>query len=151
MPVIVYCKDEQRRLVFPCTSFDFLGFCFQARRVLNRQGRFFSGFHPAVSRKSLKRMGDVIRGWRFQRLSELSLDDLARWLNPTIRGWINYYGAFYPGVLKRFLWRLDHRIVKWARKKYRRIRGSNKRSTRWFKRLRANHPMLFAHWAFVYG
>lgn len=148
---IVYCKDEQRRLTYQHTSFDFLGFTFQARRVLNRHGRFFSGFHPAVSRKSLKRMGDVIRRWRFQRLSELSLEDLARWLNPTIRGWVNYYGKFYPGVLKRFLWRLDHRIIKWARKKYRRIRGSNKRSTRWFNRLRANHPMLFAHWAFVYG
>ena len=148
---IVYCKDEQRRLSYPRTSFDFLGFCFQARRVLNRRGWFFSGFHPAVSRKSLKRMGDVIRGWRFQRLSELSLDDLARWLNPTLRGWINYYGGFYPGVLKRFLWRLDHRIVKWARKKYRRIRGSNKRSTRWITRLRATHPNLFAHWEFVYG
>ena len=148
---IVYCKDEQRRLSYPCTSFDFLGFCFQARRVMNRRGWFFSGFHPAVSRKSLKRMGDVIRDWRFPRLSELSLDDLARWLNPTIRGWINYYGEFYPGVLKRFLWRLDHRLVKWARKKYRRIRGSNKRSTRWITRLRATHPNLFAHWEFVYG
>lgn len=148
---IVYCRDEQRRLTYPHTSFDFLGFCFQARRVLNRRGWFFSGFHPAVSRKSLKRMGDVIRAWRFQRLSELSLDDLARWLNPVIRGWINYYGEFYPGVLKRFLWRLDHRIIKWARKKYRSIRGSNKRSAKWFADLRANHPALFAHWAYVYG
>jgi group II intron reverse transcriptase/maturase len=148
---IVYCKDEQRRLSYPHTSFDFLGFSFQARRVLNRRGWFFSGFHPAVSRRSLKRMGDVIRSWRFQRYSELSLEDLARWLNPTIRGWINYYGEFYSGVLRRFLWRLDHRIVKWARKKYRNIRGSNKRSTKWFTRLRANRPTLFAHWAFVYG
>ena len=146
----MYCRDEQRRLTYPHTSFDFLGFSFQARRVLNRRGWFFSGFHPAVSRKSLKRMGDVIRAWRFQRLSELSLDDLARWLNPVIRGWINYYGEFYPGVLKRFLWRLDHRIIKWARKKYRSIRGSNKRSANWFANLRANHPTLFAHWAFVY-
>lgn len=57
---LVYCKDEQRRWSFPQTSFDFLGFCFQARRVRNRRGWFFSGFHPAVSRKALKRMGDVI-------------------------------------------------------------------------------------------
>lgn len=148
---IVYCKDEQRRLDFPHTSFDFLGFSFQARRVLNRRGWFFSGFHPAVSRKSLKRMGDIIRDWRFQRLSELSLGDLARWINPTIRGWINYYGGFYPGVLKRFLWRLDNRIEKWARKKYRRIRGSNKRTNRWISRLRMQQPMLFAHWEYVYG
>lgn len=148
---LVYCKDEQRRLPFPNTSFDFLGFCFQARRVRNRRGWFFSGFHPAVSRKALKRMGDVIRAWRFWRLSDLSLDDLARWLNPTIRGWINYFGEFYPGILKRFLWRLDHRIVRWARKKYRRIRGSNKRSRNWFGRVRRDHPRLFAHWEFVYG
>jgi group II intron reverse transcriptase/maturase len=148
---VVYCKDEQRRMEFPDTSFDFLGFCFQARRVLNRRGRFFSGFHPAVSRNSLKRMGDIIRKWRFQRLSELSLDDLARWLNPTLRGWINYYGEFYPSVLKRFLWRLDHRIEKWARKKYRSIRGSNKRTKRWLTCLQRRHPTLFAHWAFVYG
>lgn len=148
---LVYCKDEQRRLDFPHTSFDFLGFCFQARRVLNRNGWFFSGFHPAVSRKSLKRMGAIIRNWRFQRLSELSLGDLARWINSTIRGWINYYGGFYPSVLKRFLWRLDHRIEKWARKKYRSIRRSNKRTNRWISRLRVQQPKLFAHWEYVYG
>lgn len=148
---IVYCKDERRRLPYPETKFDFLGFTFQARRVWNPRGWFFSGFHPAVSRKSLKRMGDVLRSWRFQKLSELSLEALARWINPTIRGWVNYYGEFYPGVLKRFLWRLDHRIVKWARKKYRRIRTSNKRSTAWITRLRVRHPDLFAHWRYVYG
>ncbi|MGN8160596.1 group II intron maturase-specific domain-containing protein [Salinisphaera sp. SWV1] len=96
-------------------------------------------------------MGDVIRGWRFPRLSELSLDDLARWLNPTIRGCINYYGSFYPGLLKRFLWRLDHRIEKWACKKFRHLRGSNNRSLKWLARYRAHHPSLFGHWEFVYG
>lgn len=148
---IVYCKDEQRRSPYPDTHFDFLGFRFQARRVLNRRGRFFDGFHPAVSPRSLKRMGDVIREWRFQRLTTLTLDDLARWLNPTLRGWINYYGAFYPSILKHFLWRMDHRLEKWARKKYRRIRSSNKRTQRWFERLRTRRPRLFAHWDYVYG
>jgi RNA-directed DNA polymerase len=148
---IVYCKDEQRRLPYPHTSFDYLGFRFQARRVMNGRGWFFSGFHPAVSPRALKRMGDVLRRWRFQRLSDLSLEDLARWLNPTIRGWINYYGSFYPGVLSRFLWRLDHRLEKWARKKYRRLRHSRKRAKLWLARCRARHPHLFAHWGFVYG
>lgn len=148
---IVYCRDEQRRQDFPLTSFDFLGFTFQARRVWNPRGWFFSGIQPAVSRKSLKRMGDTLRDWRFQRLSEWSLSAIARRLNPIVRGWINYYGEFYPGILKRFLWRLDHRIVKWARKKYRSIRGSNKRSARWFVALRRDHPSLFTHWSYVYG
>ena len=32
---------------------------------------------------------------RIHRRTDLSLDDLARWLNPIVVGWINYYGRFY--------------------------------------------------------
>jgi hypothetical protein len=35
-------------------------------------------------------MGDTLRAWRFQRLSEWSLSAIARRLNPIVRGWINY-------------------------------------------------------------
>jgi hypothetical protein len=29
---------------------------------------------------------------RIHRRTDLTLDDLARWLNPIVAGWINYYG-----------------------------------------------------------
>jgi RNA-directed DNA polymerase len=31
---------------------------------------------------------------RIHRRTDLTLDDLARWLNPIVAGWINYYGRF---------------------------------------------------------
>ncbi len=49
---IVYCKDANRRGLYPNTKFDFLGYTFRARRSKNRWGEFFINFTPAVSNKA---------------------------------------------------------------------------------------------------
>ena len=36
---------------------------------------------------------------RIHRRTDLSLDDLARWLNPIVAGWMNYYGRFYRSAM----------------------------------------------------
>jgi group II intron reverse transcriptase/maturase len=43
---IVYCRDERRRQDIPLTSFDFLGFTLQARRVWNLGVGFSRAFSP---------------------------------------------------------------------------------------------------------
>jgi RNA-directed DNA polymerase len=44
---------------------------------------------------------------RIHRRTDLSLDDLARWLNPIVSGWINYYGRFYRTALDPLLKRVN--------------------------------------------
>lgn len=148
---LVYCRDGRRREDHPHTQFDFLGFSFHARTVQNREGKLFAGFGPAVSQKALRRMTQAIRSLNLNRSTSLTLADLADRLNPMVRGWVNYYGEFYPEPLKRFLIRLDLRLGRWARNKYKRLRGHKRRSWAWLKRCRENAPQYFAHWDFCFS
>lgn len=148
---LVYCKDGRRREEHLHTKFDFLGFSFHARTMRNREGQLFTGFGPAVSQKALKRMSQAIRSMSLNRSTSSTLPELARRLNPMVREWVNYYGAFYPEPLKRFLIRIDLRLGGWARNKYKRLRGHKRQSWAWLKRCRENLPQLFAHWDFCFG
>ena len=112
----------------PRPVFDFLGFSFHARTVQDKQGNLFAGFGPGVSRKALKRMNQAIRSLNINRSIHSKLPDIAVRLNPMVRGWIAYYGAFYPESLKRFLIRIELRLGRWARNKYKRLRGHKRRS-----------------------
>ena len=62
---------------------------------------------------------------RIHRRTDLSLDDLARWLNPIVAGWMNYYGRFYRSALYPLLRRVSIYLRRWAGKKYRRLRTYN--------------------------
>ena len=48
------------------------------------------GFNPAVSKDALKKMGATVRAWRLHRRTESSEHDLARLVNPVVRGWMQY-------------------------------------------------------------
>ncbi|MBC8727771.1 reverse transcriptase domain-containing protein [Paraburkholderia sp. UCT2] len=111
----VYCKDGRRRGEHTHTKFDFLGFSFHARTVQDREGNLFTGFGPAVSQKALTRMSQAIRSLSLNRSTSLTLSELARRINPMIRGGVNYHGAFYPESLKRYLVRIDLRLGGWAK------------------------------------
>ena len=148
---VVYGKDNRRQGNYPITRFDFLGFSFHARTIQDRYGNLFAGFGPGVSRKALKRMNELIRSLNINRRIQLNLSDLAAMLNPRVRGWIAYYGTFYPEPLKRFLIRLDLRLGSWARNKYRRFRRHKRRSWDWLKSIRASDPRLFVHWDYLFS
>ena len=91
----LYCKDTKRRDEAQHTSFDFLGYTFRGRRARGRRG-FFVSFSPAMSPNAKKAIGEQIRDWHLNRRSATDLADrLARAINARIRGWFNYYGAFY--------------------------------------------------------
>jgi len=93
---IAYCKDDDRRGEYEQTKFDFLGYTFQPRRARNRWGKFFVSFLPAISNKAAKSIRTTIREWRMVAIrTNQSLVDLARLVNPSVRGWMNYYGRYY--------------------------------------------------------
>lgn len=147
---LVYCKDNKRKGMYPLTRFDFLGFSFHGRTVQDRKGNLFTGFNPGVSRKSLKRMNESLRALKMYRNTQVTLPELAERINPMVRGWIDYYGAFYPEPLKRFLIRIELGLGRWARNKYKRLRGHKRRSWTWLKRYRATVPGMFVHWNYLF-
>jgi RNA-directed DNA polymerase len=151
---IVYCKDVNRRGDFPNIHFDFLGFQFRARKVMwvKPDRRIFSHtIQPAASPKALTRISREIRRWALHHRSDKSLAELAQMYNPCIRGWINYYSQFYRTQLRPTLQRIDAYVIRWARRKFKRLRHQTKGARDWFARLRRANPTLFAHWQLCHG
>jgi RNA-directed DNA polymerase len=145
---IVYCKDGKRRGSHEYTSFTFLGYTFQPRGARDKDGRIFLSFAPAISREALKKIGAQLRSWRLHQRTGQSFSDLARKINPIVRGWMNYYGAFYRSALTPFLQRINAYLMRWVRKKYRRLKGRRKAQQAW-QRVIKQYPRFFAHWAWV--
>jgi hypothetical protein len=56
-------------------------------------------------------------------MSHAELEDLAREFDPKIRGWVNYYGKYYPTALRRTFRCLNMRLVRWTQNKYKRYRA----------------------------
>lgn len=143
---IVYCKDEDRRGSYPSEKFDFLGFTFRPRRSKNRWGKHFINFTPAVSSKAAEAMRREMRGWRLHLRSDKVLEDLARMFNPVLRGWINYYGSYYKSALYPTFNQLNRILMRWATRKYKKLRGHRRRAMHWLGRIARREPYLFAHW-----
>ena len=142
---IVYCKDGKRRGSHVHTEFTFLGFTFRARGMRSKHGNVFTGFGPAASEDAIKKMNGQVKSWRLHRLTGHTIGEIAREINPVIRGWMQYYGKFYKSELYPLLYRINDYLVRWMRKKYRRVRPLKKAERAW-KRLMSQYPMLFPHW-----
>ena len=145
---VVYCKDTMRRRDSEHVSFDFLGYTFRGRTVLGRRSLFI-GCNPAMSTKATKAVSQKIRAWHLSRRSDTGLSDLAREINPQVRGWIGYYGAFYRSRLYLIALRIDQHLVRWAMQKYKRLRGRPERAWAWLEAVRQRQPALFAHWHLI--
>jgi RNA-directed DNA polymerase len=143
---IVYCRDGNRRGDHENTEFTFLGFTFRARKARNtRTGVNFTGFLPAVSKQALKRIGEQLRDWRLHRRTGSTSRQLADLINPVVRGWMQYYGEFYPTALRPFLRRINTYLLRWLRNKYERLRSVRKARQAW-KRFTEQYPRYFYHW-----
>jgi RNA-directed DNA polymerase len=143
---VVYCKDAHRTGSHEHERFDFLGYTFRPRLARSRSGGCFVSFCPAVADEAVKEIGHTIKRWRLHLRSGLTLTDLARAINPIVRGWINYYGRFYRSKLISLLRRIDDYLVRWAMKKYKRLRGHPPRARRMLANVHGRDPALFAHW-----
>lgn len=146
---IVYCKDSSRKDNYPKEKFDFLGYTFRPRLSKNRRGEFFVNFSPAISDEAGKSMRRVVRGWRIHRMSDKSIEDLSRIINSVLRGWINYYGRFYKSALYPIFDQLNCALKHWAMRKYKKLRGRQRRARYWLGRIARREPNLFVHWRYV--
>ncbi len=143
---VVYCKDSNRTGSHEHERFDFLGYTFRPRLSRSRAGEKFVSFIPAVSDDAAKAIRRRVKRWRLHLWSGQDLADLAQEINPTVRGWINYYGRFYRTELILTLKRINVYLVRWAMRKYKRLRARPQRANRFLAAIAKREPGLFAHW-----
>ena len=75
------------------------------------------------------------------RSPDHAIGQLARYM-----GWVNYYGRFYKSELYPLLRRINDYLVRWAKRKFKRLRGSYPRARQWLVRVARREPTLFAQW-----
>lgn len=145
---IVYCKDDDRRGDHEHTKFDFLGYTFRPRRAKNRRGKLFISFLPGVSTKAANSIRETIRSWRIgASRNNHSLEEIAQFVNPFVRGWVNYYAKFYPSALTPVLRSLERSLVYWVRRKFKRFRYHQRQAVHWLGRVAHKEPDLFVLWS----
>jgi group II intron reverse transcriptase/maturase len=128
-------------------SFDFLGFTFRPRYMAKRAGK--GGglwiFSPGISHKSEKRITATLRELRIFRWQSLTLAEVSRELAPMIRGWLGYYSLYCPSGMNGLWWRLNMRLIKWARRKFS-LATLGAAFVR-IQRICREQPHLFPHWS----
>ena len=71
---------------------------------------------------------------------------LADYINPVLRGWISYYGKFYPTRLKWLLEEVNGHLARWVMAKYKRYRRKLSRAYDWLGNISERERNLFYHW-----
>ena len=66
---------------------------------MDKYGRVYVNFSPAVSRDALKAMRQTVRGWHLQLRSDKSLAELSAMFAPILKGWHQYFGRFHGSAL----------------------------------------------------
>jgi len=143
---IVYCKDAHRRMRWAHTRFTFLGFTFRARTAKDKEGTCFTSFLPAVSDEAKNAIRAQIRKWRLHLCHSLNLHELANLINVTVQGWINYYGRYYVSELMHVLGHINDYLLRWAQRKYTRMRTKTTAARQFMRGAAMRQPDLFVHW-----
>ncbi|MBV8312440.1 MAG: group II intron reverse transcriptase/maturase [Planctomycetaceae bacterium] len=144
---IVYCKDGKRQRRYPNVTFDFLGYQFRPRVVRSsRNNELFCSFTPAVSPLALKAIRSTVRDLNIRQLTQRPLADIARMLNPLLRGWIGYYGRYNRAMLETMLRHVNLTLVGWVMRKFKRFEGRKVAAARFLEKLVRIQPSLFEHW-----
>jgi RNA-directed DNA polymerase len=147
---IVYCRDINRPAEYPVVQFTFLGYTFRPRKAVDKYGRVYVNFAPAVSREALRAMRQTIRSWHLQLMCDKQIGDLSRMFNPVLRGWRNYYGRFHGSAMDTVWKHLDAYLVRWLQRKYKSLARHKTRAWEALRRLSTAHPRAFVHWSLRY-
>ena len=124
-------------------SFDFLGFTIEPHWFRTKSGCQLMP-RSVISKQSVSSiLGKFKRVHKWRK----SIEELAKELNPVIRGVMNYYCKFWSYHTHNLWYQLNNRLKKWVKWE----KGMYKlASVRWLKKKYAERPNLFAHWKLVY-
>ena len=143
---IVYCRSDNNTERHENESFEFLGYTFRCRNIRTKSGEYFNAFIPAVSQSAIQSFKEKMRECR-RRGCMMNPQELAAIMNPIIRGWTNYFTKFCPSeARKKALGYVNELIVRWARRRYKRLKGRVGKSFFWLVMLAKASPNLFHHW-----
>jgi RNA-directed DNA polymerase len=146
---IVYCGTKE---TYENKSFTFLGYTFQARGAYSgKSKKVFTSFLPAISKDKQKAIRQEIRADNIRARADLSIEQIAEWYNPKIRGWYNYLGKFYPSEMAKIWKYFNKALVLWAKSKYKNIRTSTRKAVAFIQKLQENCSNLFYHWKLKSG
>jgi group II intron reverse transcriptase/maturase len=144
---IVYCRDRKRKMKYPNVTFDFLGYTFRQRVCKNtRDNNLFMNFTPAVSKHALNAMRSETRRLNVRNRTDLSLVDIAKWFNPILQGWINYYGKYTKTAMLPIARHFNCTLVSWAMKKYGHLHKRKIKAGRFMENIARTNSYLFIHW-----
>src|SRR6266581_4007662 len=142
-------QDSRRRGFYEVISFTFLGYTFRPREAFDKTRQIsFTGFLPGVSAGKLAEMSRRAQAWKLNRRTTLTLAELAKAINPVLAGWLAYFTRFYPTAVIPLCKRINRHLIRWARRKYKRLERSSKRSRAWLAAVVERAPGLFAHWKY---
>lgn len=74
------------------------------------------------------------------------MEEIAIKFNPTLQGWLNYYGKFHPSEMYSVWRHFNKTLVSWAMRKYKRLRGHKTKAAKFIKGIADKQPSLFVHW-----
>lgn len=144
---IVYCKNDQSNEE---SSFEFLGYSFRNRLCKNRQGVYFTGFTPAVSKSAAKNFRNKIK-LAVKEANTTSLICLAEILNPIIRGWMNYFMKFNKSeAIRKGINYVNLTLIRWLRRTRKSVKNGLNKAQRLLGRMSKSSPHLFYHWKMGY-
>lgn len=145
---MVYCRDANRQLDYSNCRFDFLGYTFRTRITRGKKGKYFVCFLPAMSNESAKKIRRVMKGWNLPKRTPISIEELAKLINPALRGWIGYYTKYRQSQVAPTLLYLNDLLIRWMKRKYKNLRDSPHQAWSRLRQVALKQPVLFAHWEF---
>lgn len=143
---IVYCKDYRRKGDHGKVQFGFLGFSFQPRRSsgVSDKRTSYLAFTAEISRANQQKITEVIKTSVNWRNTQQDIVEISAQLNSRVIGWINYFGLYGKRELRKTMWRLEQRLVKWIKNKHK-ITSLNE-AVRKLGMIKKENPWLFNHW-----
>ena len=104
------------------------------------------GHSRSINKTAKKSICKRIRETGMRNRSDLSLEEIAKWLNPMLDGWINYYGKFSKSELNPVMRQINFTLIKWSTRKYKKFRYSRAKACQFMINTFDSRPYLFAHW-----
>lgn len=135
-------QKEKRKEGESVEVFDFLGYRFQPHWFKTKEKGDKLLYDARVSPKAMQKMIQILKYHNLHKRKQ-NIQALAKELNPILRGWINYYGAFGKQALNKLYVHINQRLVKWCKWNYRKFKLE---AISWLKQKWKEMPYLFAHW-----
>ncbi|WTD22561.1 hypothetical protein OH738_18460 [Streptomyces hirsutus] len=117
----------------------------QAQRLASRA--FLSG-HPAAVCAPHTFRGSAVAAYRHPGGLSPVRPQSAEVSNPTVRGWMQYFGRFYRATLTPLLTRINAYLVRWIRQKHKKLAALRKALQKMWE-IADRYPRMFAHWSWT--